>query len=336
MPPRADSKRRCETRLVCVTVVLSLLGWFVWLTPPVGLRSREASPVRRKPGANVWLPQPPMLYGTAWKKGETADLVAAAVRAGFRAFDTACQPRHYREDLVGEGIASAAAEVNLQRRDFYLQTKFTPETGQDPTTTPYRRGAPPATQARQSLNASLHNLRTWYVDAWLLHSPLESHTATMAAWREMERLHHLGYARRLGVSNFYDLAELERLYAEAAIKPSILQNRFTRSTANFDETLRKFCRAHGIQFQAFWTLTGNGEELSRPKVQAAYDIVRAAGNVTTREQFWLRFLVDSGITPVVGPRSVNHVEHDVAVAVGAVPRLGHSALRELQSEVFRS
>lgn len=27
-----------------------------------------------------------------------------ALRAGFRCFDTAAQPRHYREELVGEGI----------------------------------------------------------------------------------------------------------------------------------------------------------------------------------------------------------------------------------------
>jgi hypothetical protein len=36
-------------------------------------------------------------YGTAWKKDRTADLVAKAIKAGFRHIDTACQPRHYNE-----------------------------------------------------------------------------------------------------------------------------------------------------------------------------------------------------------------------------------------------
>jgi hypothetical protein len=40
---------------------------------------------------------PRMMYGTAWKAERTADLVEAAIRAGFRGVDTACQPKHYRE-----------------------------------------------------------------------------------------------------------------------------------------------------------------------------------------------------------------------------------------------
>ena len=48
-----------------------------------------------------------MIYGTAWKQEHTADLVFNALKAGFRAIDTANQPRHYREDLVGEGIRRA-------------------------------------------------------------------------------------------------------------------------------------------------------------------------------------------------------------------------------------
>ena len=40
---------------------------------------------------------PSIVYGTAWKKERTAELVIAAVRAGFRAIDTACQPKHYHD-----------------------------------------------------------------------------------------------------------------------------------------------------------------------------------------------------------------------------------------------
>ena len=45
---------------------------------------------------------PRMMYGTAWKAERTADLVEAAIRAGFRGVDTACQPKHYREAGVGD------------------------------------------------------------------------------------------------------------------------------------------------------------------------------------------------------------------------------------------
>jgi diketogulonate reductase-like aldo/keto reductase len=39
---------------------------------------------------------PRIIYGTAWKKEATTDLVVKAVLNGFRAIDTACQPKHYR------------------------------------------------------------------------------------------------------------------------------------------------------------------------------------------------------------------------------------------------
>ena len=38
---------------------------------------------------------PPVFYGTAWKKDKTAQLVTLALKNGFRAIDTACQPKHY-------------------------------------------------------------------------------------------------------------------------------------------------------------------------------------------------------------------------------------------------
>ena len=52
--------------------------------------------------------------GTAWKKERTVELVIAAVRSGFRAIDTACQPKHYREDLVGEALTRLAEEANAR------------------------------------------------------------------------------------------------------------------------------------------------------------------------------------------------------------------------------
>jgi diketogulonate reductase-like aldo/keto reductase len=43
-----------------------------------------------------------IFYGTAWKKDRTKDLVYQAIKSGFRAIDTACQPKHYNERLVNE------------------------------------------------------------------------------------------------------------------------------------------------------------------------------------------------------------------------------------------
>src|SRR4051794_40142140 len=106
---------------------------------------------------------PRMLYGTAWKKARTQEWVQAAIKEGFRGIDTACQPKHYHEPGVGAGVA-ASLNAELNRAALYLQTKFTPLAGQDPNQVPYDPRATLTEQVAQSLQASLHNLQTDYVD----------------------------------------------------------------------------------------------------------------------------------------------------------------------------
>lgn len=78
--------------------------------------SRQVSQDARPAG----LPLPPIMYGTAWKKERTAELVYQAIKAGFRGIDTAAMGKHYREDLVGEGIRKAIAEGIVKRQDLYV------------------------------------------------------------------------------------------------------------------------------------------------------------------------------------------------------------------------
>ena len=63
---------------------------------------------------------PAFLYGTAWKKERTADLVYQALSSGFKGIDTAAQPKHYREDLVGEGIRRALDVGKVSRDDLFV------------------------------------------------------------------------------------------------------------------------------------------------------------------------------------------------------------------------
>ena len=63
---------------------------------------------------------PRLIYGTAWKKDKTADLVYHALKAGFRGIDTAAQPRHYQEALVGDGIRRAKKEGIIKREDLFV------------------------------------------------------------------------------------------------------------------------------------------------------------------------------------------------------------------------
>src|SRR5579863_3935470 len=108
---------------------------------------------------------PSLLYGTAWKEDRTATLTELALRAGFRAIDTANQRRHYFEAGVGEGLAAAYRAGVVTRADLFLQTKFTYQRGQDHRL-PYDPAASLAVQVAQSLASSLKHLATDYVDSY--------------------------------------------------------------------------------------------------------------------------------------------------------------------------
>jgi diketogulonate reductase-like aldo/keto reductase len=249
---------------------------------------------------------PRILYGTAWKKGDTEELVATALQEGFRGVDTACQPRHYNEPGVGAGIA-AALGPGLQRADLYIQTKYTPASGQDPARIPYDPSAPLPEQVLQSFAASLTNLRTDYLDALVLHSPLATARETLEAWRAMESLVERGSVRQLGISNCYRLAQLQALYSSARIKPAVLQNRFYAATG-YDLELRAFCANEHLTYQSFWTLTANRRILADPATTAM-----ASRHECRPPQILFRYLVESGVVPLTGTRSRIHMHEDLRI-----------------------
>jgi len=63
---------------------------------------------------------PKLVYGTAWKKERTADLVYQALKSGFQGIDTAAQPRHYQENLVGDGVRKAIKDGIVTRDQLYV------------------------------------------------------------------------------------------------------------------------------------------------------------------------------------------------------------------------
>ncbi|CAE7540832.1 cpr-c2 [Symbiodinium natans] len=270
-------------------------------------RSRTTQAQSSCQGGDADLSQLPFLYGTAWKEAATTDLVVKAVRAGFRGIDTACQPKHYREDLVGAALAKLAAEEQLPREALWIQTKFTPLRGQDPNRVPYDSKAPLAAQVEQSIQKSLQNLGTTYIDSLVMHSPMPSLEENLEVWRVFEQAAEQGQVRQLGISNCYDPRTFRRIYDNVRIKPRVLQNRFYVDSG-YDLELRQFCREQGITYQTFWTLTANPHVLASPPVQSAAQRLRA-----TPAQILFRWLIQSGHQPLTGTKSSEHMQQDLEV-----------------------
>jgi len=264
---------------------------------------------------------PRIIYGTAWKKADTARLVTLAIQSGFRGIDTACQPKHYDEAGVGAGVAAGLRE-GLTRADLYLQTKFTSLSGQDPDRIPYDREASLPLQVAQSVAISLKNLQTDYLDCVLLHSPMPTLTQTQAAWRALEAFIDTGLVRQIGISNCYRLDDLKGLYESARIKPAIVQNRFYADT-NYDRHVRAYCDQQQIIYQSFWTLSANPQLLAHQSIGAP-----AAAHKRTPAQILFRYLTQIGIVPLTGTRSEVHMRDDLSIFDFTLSNAEQSAIDE--------
>lgn len=250
---------------------------------------------------------PSFIYGTAWKKEATANLVKTAVRAGFTAIDTANQPKHYREPLVGEALTELAAE-GISRNSLFLQTKFTPLNGQDHRV-PYDPQAELEAQVRQSFESSLRNLKTDYVDSYLLHGPYTYPALgeeDWEVWHAISQIYTAGHARMIGVSNVNAL-QLAAFIAQAEIPPMIVQNRCFASRG-WDRQVREICKTHGIVYQGFSLLTANPYVLRSPAVMSS---ARKLG--VHPEQVIFRFAMQVGMVPLTGTTSAQHMKEDLGV-----------------------
>jgi diketogulonate reductase-like aldo/keto reductase len=250
---------------------------------------------------------PNFLYGTAWKEGRTATLTELALRAGFRAIDTANQRRHYFEAGVGEGLTAAYRAGVVTRADLFLQTKFTYRRGQDHRL-PYDPEATLAAQVEQSVANSLEHLGTDYLDSFLLHGPSSNDDWTEAdaeVWEAMRRERDAGRTRLLGVSNM-SLDLLEQMAASHDQIPAFVQNRcFAR--LGWDRDVRRFCKECGITYQGFSLLTANQEVVNHPPLMAI-----AAEMNLTMAQLVFAFARAIGILPLTGTSSAAHMKEDLA------------------------
>lgn len=255
--------------------------------------------------------KPAFTYGTAWKKDQTKVLVKEALKRGFRRVDTAAQPKHYQEHLVGEALREAYSEGLMSRENVYVQTKYTTPAGQDLSNMPYDPNASLDTQIHASVASSLKNLRSThdseqgtYLDCLLLHSPLPTLDQTLEAWRLLESYvpHQI---KALGISNV-TLPVLREIYNTSTVKPSVVQNRFYAQT-RYDGPLRAFCREQGILYQSFWTLTGNPKLLkSKPVLELAQ-----AADVSVPIALYA-LVMDLGVEVLNGTTSAEHMREDLA------------------------
>jgi diketogulonate reductase-like aldo/keto reductase len=121
-------------------------------------------------------------YGTMLLPQRPAELIAAAIAAGYRAVDTA--RKYGTEQFVGEGIRAS----KIARGELFVTTKVTEENAGD-------------ADFMRSVETSLKTLGLDYVDLLLVHwpQPKVPFKETLGA---LARAKRQGMTRHIGVSNF--------------------------------------------------------------------------------------------------------------------------------------
>lgn len=248
---------------------------------------------------------PSFMYGTAWKKEATTQLVQLAVAAGFTAIDTANQLIHYQEALVGDALL-ALAQQGVTRDRLFLQTKFTPTNGQDHRT-PYDASANLTTQVTQSFDSSRAHLHTDYLDSYILHGPYQRRGlghADQEVWAAIEGLYQSGKTKMIGISNV-TAEQLTQLCAQAVVRPMMVQNR-CYAALGWDKEVREICRAHDIIYQGFSLLTANREVFVEPAVRAIAQRLEVG-----LAQVVFRFAMQIGMLPLTGTTNPQHMKEDL-------------------------
>ena len=131
---------------------------------------------------NNGVKMPQLGYGVYQVKNEECErCVLDAISVGYRSIDTA--QSYGNEDAVG----SAIAKCGVPRDQLFLTTKvWISNAGYE--------------KAKASIDKSLKNLQTDYIDLLLIHQPFGDYYGT---YRAMEEAYKAGKLRAIGVSNFY-------------------------------------------------------------------------------------------------------------------------------------
>ncbi len=207
---------------------------------------------------------------------EVAPVIVTAIEAGYRHIDTAY--RYGNERGVGQGIRDSG----IRREDLFITTKLDGEfQGED--------------RAIAGLDESLRRLRLDYVDLLLIHWPLPRRDQYVSTWKTFEQLVAAGKARSIGVSNFKP-AHLERLLAEATIRPAVNQIQLHPRITRPDQ--RAYDSAQGIVTVA-WSPLGQGSDLLADPTLAAI----AAKYGKTPGQVVLRWHIELGVVAI--PKSAH-------------------------------
>jgi len=200
--------------------------------------------------------------------------VRTALEVGYRSVDTAAM--YGNEVSVGRAIR----ESGIPREEIFLATKvWNSDQGYESTL--------------RAFDASRKRLGLDVIDLYLIHWPAVP-DLLLDTWRALEKLHHDGKARAIGVCNCH-VHHLKEILAHCEIKPMVDQVEFHPYLGQAE--LRAFCPEEGIQMEA-WAPLMKGAGMRVPETA---EIGRRHGK--TPAQVLIRWVLQHAVVAI--PKSAH-------------------------------
>ena len=226
-------------------------------------------------------------YGTyKAANNESADIIAMAIEAGYRFFDTAS---FYETESF---LAEAIARSGLKREEFFITSKvWKSEMGYE--------------QTLQAFSRTLTNLETDYLDLYLIHWPryeLETDTwkqVCIDTWKALEKLYKDGKVKAIGLSNFLP-HHLDLILENCEIKPMVNQLEFHPGYTQ--EAAVNYCKQRDILVQA-WSPLGRMRVMNHPLIIELSDKY----NVSPA-RICLRYALQKGINSIPKSSSMERMK----------------------------
>ena len=186
---------------------------------------------------------PQLGFGTYKVTDNATEVIGTALKLGYRHLDGAQMYRN--EPEVGEAWTASG----VAREELFLTSKL-----DNPNHEPDK--------ARESFAQTLRDLRTDYVDLFLIHWPLPMYYDGdfVTTWKVLEEFLEDGRARAIGVSNF-EPNQLERIIENADVAPMVNQVESQPYFPNY--AVHDFDSSHGIVTEA-WSPLARGRVLDDP------------------------------------------------------------------------
>ena len=223
----------------------------------------------------------------ALSDSEAEESVYWALRDGYRLIDTA---RIYGDEAgVGRAISRAIDEGFVTREEIFVTTKMW--------TSDYDNGD-------AAINASLERLGLDYIDLMILHHSQPEND--VAAYKAMEQAVKDGRLKAIGLSNYYDPDDFDRMVNATSILPAVLQNETHPYHQSAD--MKEHIARYGTVLESWFPLGGRGNTQTLFNDPVISTIAAAHGK--TSAQVILRWHLQDGHIAIPGSHNETHIQEN--------------------------